>query len=452
MMNETGVNPSVQTDGQRTIAFQTFGCKVNQYDTQAMRERFLAEGYQEVPIDAPADVYLINTCTVTGTGDRKSLNAIRRCHKINPAADIIVTGCLSQREPEKIGEMDGVRLVLGTQNRSSVVSLLHQAIAGHETILSVSSKIERTFENLPVQANEGHTRAVLKIQEGCNRFCTYCIIPFVRGPIRSRPADQIREEAAVLAQNGYREIVLTGIHLTSYGLDLKDGTTLLDAIDAVSSANGIERIRLGSLEPVIITETFVSALKKYPKVCLQFHLALQSGSNPILERMHRRYTKESFLAACDLLRTCFPECAITTDVMCGFPGETEELFLETCETCRRAGFTRMHVFPYSEREGTPAAVMDGCVPVAERQARARRLIALGETLKNEASARMIGRNEKVLVETEQKGALVGYTDTYFRCIIDENISAGSDWTGKMAEVRITGVSSDTLTACLVSEN
>ena len=437
---------AVSVNRPMTVAFQTFGCKVNQYDTQAMRELFLAAGYTEVSFNSPADVYLINTCTVTGSGDKKSLNAIRRVQKQNPAGAIIVAGCLSQREPEKIAEMSGVRLVLGTQHRNEVVHLLEEAVREDRTILAVSQKIERTFENTPIHTNEGHTRAVLKIQEGCNRFCTYCIIPMVRGPIRSRPADQIREEAAVLAGNGFKEIVLTGIHLTSYGLDLGKGNTLLDAIRAVDSVEGIERIRLGSLEPVIITKDFVDELEQLPKVCRQFHLALQSGSNPILERMHRRYTKESFLAACDLLRSRFPDCAITTDVMCGFPGETEALFEETKETCARAGFTRMHVFPYSEREGTPAATMDGCVPVHVRQARALELIALGDTLKNEAGKRMIHKKEKVLVETVQKDGLVGYTDSYFRCIIDEGLSPDRDYTGQIVDVIITGLSGDTLRA------
>ena len=427
-----------------TVAFQTFGCKVNQYDTQAMRELFLAAGYAEVPFDSPADVYLINTCTVTGTGDKKSLNAIRRAHKQNPEGSIIVAGCLSQREPDNIAEMDGVGLVLGTQHRNEVVELLNRAQKEGKPVLAVSSKIERTFENTPIHTNEGHTRAVLKIQEGCNRFCTYCIIPTVRGPIRSRPADQIREEATVLAQNGFKEIVLTGIHLTSYGLDLGRGISLLDAIRALYTVKGIERIRLGSLEPVIITEAFVDALVDMPRVCRQFHLALQSGSNPILERMHRRYTKEDFLAACELLRSRFPDCAITTDVMCGFPGETEELFEETKETCIRAGFTRMHVFPYSEREGTPAATMDGCVPVRVRQARALELISLGDRLKNEAGQRMIGKKEKVLVETVQKEGLVGYTDSYFRCIIDEGLSMDREYSGQIVDVVITGLSGDTL--------
>lgn len=453
-MMEDQVLKGEQAPGSRegkptTIAFQTLGCKVNQYDTQAMRELFLAAGYHEVPFDSPADVYLINTCTVTGTGDRKSLNAIRRCMKQNEQAHIIVCGCLSQREPEMIADMPGVCLVLGTQHRGEVVSLLSRALDEKRNVLAVEQVISRSFENLPVHTNEGHTRAVLKIQEGCNRYCTYCIIPTVRGPIRSRPVPEIRSEAETLARNGYREIVLTGIHLTSYGLDLRDGTTLTDAIDAVSAAEGIERIRLGSLEPVIITDAFVDALERYPKVCRQFHLALQSGSNPILERMRRRYTKESFLEACALLRRRFPDCAITTDVMCGFPGETEALFEETCETCRKAGFTRMHVFPYSEREGTVAATMDGCVPVPVRQARARSLIALGEMLKKDAETRMIHKKEKVLVETVQKGALVGYTDTYFRCIITDNVPGQEDLTGQMVDVEITGTDGENLIARLL---
>ena len=308
---------------ERTVAFHTLGCKVNQYDTQAMREHFERAGYRTVDFGQEADVYVVNTCTVTGTGDKKSMQIIRRCHRQNPLAAIVVTGCLAQRAADSL-TLPGVRLVLGTQRRGEVVELLEQALAQDCALIAVESLRRAPFEHLTVHAHEGHTRATMKIQEGCDRWCTYCIIPSVRGPIRSRPLDEIREEAQSLADAGFAEAVLTGIHLTSYGRDLQDGTTLLDAIRAVHEVEGIRRIRLGSLEPVIVTPEFVAGIAALPKVCHQFHLALQSGSDTVLARMHRRYTSGAFLAACDLLRSAFDDCALTTDVMTGFPGETRE--------------------------------------------------------------------------------------------------------------------------------
>ncbi len=397
-----------------TVAFHTLGCKVNQYDTQAMRERFLSAGYREADFDGPADVYVVNTCTVTGTGDKKSLQAIRRCHRRNPDAAIVVCGCLAQRDAEAV-RLPGVRLVLGTQRRGEVVELLSQALRQSEPLVAVDALRGAPFEPLTVRDHEGHTRATMKIQEGCDRYCSYCVIPSVRGPIRSRPLAQIREEARALGEAGFSELVLTGIHLTSYGRDLPGGETLLDAVAAAHEAALVRRIRLGSLEPVIVTQAFVRGLSALPKVCPQFHLALQSGSDAVLARMRRRYTPAQFLAACTLLREAFPGCSITTDVMTGFPGETEEDFQSTCAVCRAAGFARMHVFPYSERAGTPAAAMEGAVPRAVREERARRLIALGEALEAEALAARVGCEDEVLIEeTDAQGRGVGYTGGYLR--------------------------------------
>ena len=403
----------------RRVGYHTLGCKVNQYDTEAMREKFEAAGYETVPFDGEADVYVINTCTVTGTGDHKSLQLIRRCHRQNPQADIVVCGCLAQRDAKGVA-LPGVRLVLGTQRRGEVVSLLEDAVQKDIQRLAVDSLKAVPFEPLTIDANTEHTRATLKIQEGCNRYCTYCIIPYVRGPIRSRPLEEIRSEAGRLADAGYRELVLTGIHLTSYGLERRDGSTLLDAIAAAQAPEGIGRVRLGSLEPVVITPEFVSGIAKMKKVCPQFHLALQSGSDAILKKMHRRYTAEEFLAACRLLRDTFPECTLTTDVMTGFPGETEENFQETMQVCETAGFARMHVFPYSERTGTPAAVMPDSVPVAEREERARRLIRLGKMLEQKAKESFVGKQVEILVEeqdAENRGT--GYTEGYLRACVPD---------------------------------
>ena len=417
----------------KTVAFHTLGCKVNQYDTQAMRERFERAGYTTVGFEEMADVYVVNTCTVTGTGDKKSMQAVRRCHRKNPLADIVVTGCLAQRAADEL-KMPGVRLVIGTQRRGEVVELLHRAQEEDCALIAVESLRQAPFEHLTVHAHEGHTRATMKIQEGCDRWCTYCIIPSVRGPIRSRPLEEIREEAESLAGAGFAEVVLTGIHLTSYGRELKNGTTLLDAIRAVHGVEGIERIRIGSLEPVIVTAEFVGGIAQMPKVCHQFHLALQSGSDTVLKRMRRRYTSGEFLAACAMLREAFDDCALTTDVMTGFPGETEEEFAQTMETCKAAGFSRMHVFPYSERAGTKAAEMEGSVPRHIRESRARELIALGHEMESAALEARIGKAEAVLIEElDENGCGVGYTGGYMRV----HVQGGKP--GTVVQVKITDV-------------
>lgn len=427
----------------RTVAFHTLGCKVNQYDTQAMRERFEQAGYRTVEFDEAASVYVVNTCTVTGTGDKKSMQVIRRCHRMNPEAAIVVSGCLAQRAADELA-LPGVRLVLGTQRRGEVVQLLEQALESDCALIAVETLRQAPFERLTVHAHEGHTRATMKIQEGCDRWCTYCIIPSVRGPIRSRPLEEIREEAESLAAAGFKEVVLTGIHLTSYGRDKHGEMTLLDAIREVHAVDGIERIRLGSLEPVIVTQDFVQGIRALNKVCHQFHLALQSGSDTVLARMRRRYTSGEFLQACAMLREAFEDCALTTDVMTGFPGETQEEFAQTMETCRRAGFARMHVFPYSEREGTKAAQMPGSVPRHIREERARELIAVGRELEAQALSARVGRTEDVLIEEmDEQGRGVGYTGGYMR------VHVPMTQAGQNVRVRITDMENDELKGALI---
>ena len=411
------------------VAYHTLGCKVNQYDTEAMRERFQAAGYETVPFDGEADVFVINTCTVTGTGDKKSLQLIRRCHRRFPEADIIVTGCLAQRDTEAVS-LPSVALVLGTQHRGEVVELYEQAKREGQRIVAVDSLKGAEFERLTVRSHADHTRAVMKIQEGCNRYCSYCIIPYVRGPIRSCPPEEIESEARRLADAGFREIVLTGIHLTSYGQDLPGRLSVCDAVRVVQNVPGVLRIRLGSLEPVVVTDEFIDGMRACTKLCPQFHLALQSGSNRILASMRRRYTAEEFLAACLKLREAFPGAVLTTDAMTGFPGETETDFLETVRVARAAGFARMHVFPYSEREGTKAAALPDSVPVRVREERATRLIAVGKELEQKALQSFIGRCVHVLVEeTDPEGCGTGYTEGYLRakvsgrCIPGEEVPA-----------------------------
>lgn len=417
----------------KTVAFHTLGCKVNQYDSQAMLELFEQAGYQPGDFDQPCDVYVINTCTVTGTGDKKSLQAVRRARRLNPAADIIVCGCMAQRDGEKLLADTDARLILGTARRAEIVTLLEQAQREHTRLCAVTDVRRAAFEPLLITHQEGRTRATLKIQEGCDRFCTYCIIPYVRGGIRSRSVQDVRDEAARLAQAGYREIVLTGIHLTSYGRDLKNGDTLLSVIRAIHDIAGVERIRLGSLEPVIATADFARALGEMPKLCPQFHLALQSGCDSVLRRMRRRYDTAAFRESAQALRAVFPDCALTTDVMSGFPGETDAEHRQSLDFCREMRFARMHVFPYSEREGTAAATMPDPVPRHIREERARELIALGAGMAEDYRRAQLGTVRRVLFEQCAEGVSVGYTPEYMRC------EALGTVCGQTLHVRMTGL-------------
>ena len=417
----------------KTVAFHTLGCKVNQYDSQAMLELFEQAGYQPGDFDQPCDVYVINTCTVTGTGDKKSMQAVRRARRLNPAADIIVCGCMAKRDGEKLLADTDARLILGTARRAEIVTLLEQAQREHTRLCAVTDVRRAAFEPLLITHQEGRTRATLKIQEGCDRFCTYCIIPYVRGGIRSRSVQDVRDEAARLAQAGYREIVLTGIHLTSYGRDLKNGDTLLSVIRAVHDIAGVERIRLGSLEPVIATADFARALGEMPKLCPQFHLALQSGCDSVLRRMRRRYDTAAFRESAQALRAVFPDCALTTDVMSGFPGETDAEHRQSLDFCREMRFARMHVFPYSEREGTAAATMPDPVPRHIREERARELIALGAGMAEDYRRAQLGTVRRVLFEQCAEGVSVGYTPEYMRC------EALGTVCGQTLPVRMTGL-------------
>ncbi len=397
----------------KRIAVHTLGCKVNQYDTEAMLEAFERAGYTPVSMKDEAEVYLINTCTVTGTGDQKSEKLIRRTARLHPGCAIVVAGCLAQRRSAELLEMDNVRLVIGVQRRAEVVELTERAIAEGTRINAVSSLKGADFEALFVTRHEGKTRATMKIQEGCDRWCAYCIIPAVRGPVRSMPVAEVCAEATRLAEAGYREIVVTGIHLGSYGRDTQD--TLLDAIRAVHDVDGVERVRLGSLEPVTVTEEFARELSRMPGVMRQFHLSMQSGSDTVLARMKRRYTSAEYYAACELLRRYMPDCAITTDVIAGFPGETEEEFAQTLAFVEKVGFARIHAFPYSRRTGTVADRMPGQIDEGTKHERTNRLIALGNQLEEKFVKGLVGSVQSVLFETAAEDDLAeGYTGQYVR--------------------------------------
>lgn len=429
----------------KTVAFHTLGCKVNQYDTQAMLEKFRSAGYEVVPFEAAADVYVINTCTVTGTGDKKSLQLTRRLRREHPDSAIILAGCLAQRKGGELLET-GAKLIIGTQHRDQVVDLLEKAIEDGPISAVNELNAATPFEELTITTQDEHTRATLKIQEGCNNHCTYCIIPSVRGPIRSRSLDNIREETARLVSAGYTELVLTGIHLSSYGKDLGDGSTLLDAIRAVHEVEGVQRIRLGSLEPTIATVEFSQALAAMPKVCPQFHLALQSGSNTVLARMARRYNMTMYMQAVANLRAAFPMAAFTTDVLTCFPGETEEEYEETRQTIRDVGYAKIHVFPYSPREGTKAAVMPGQLTKAVKERRTRELIALGEETAAAYQAQWVDKISTVLIEEMIGGLWHGYTPEYIPVTIADCPACVP---GRIVTVRLTNPTAEGMTGEII---
>ncbi len=390
-------------------AFCTLGCKVNQYDTEVMREQFVSAGFECVDFTEKADVYLINTCTVTGTGDKKSRQMVSRAHALAPHAKIVVTGCYSQRAPDEVLALPGVDLVIGTKDREQIVKKVLALKPGEKHDAVSPFKKDDAFEEFSA-TSEDRTRAHLKIQDGCDRYCTYCIIPYARGPVRSRPLESVRVELEKLANAGYKEVVLTGIHLMSYGKEFNK-----DIADAVACANGIdglERIRLGSLEPQLLSAKFVDMVARDERVCRQFHLSLQSGSDTVLKRMARRYDTDRYMECVEQLRTAMPDCAITTDIIVGFPGETDEEFEETMAFAKRARLSRIHVFPYSRRQGTPAAKMPDQISNKQKSQRATRLIALAEQLEDDYAQKFTGAEVAILVETLASGRAKGYTDTY----------------------------------------
>lgn len=418
-------------------ALATLGCKVNQYDSQAMQELLQKDGFVIVNFHEPADVYLINTCTVTQTSDKKSRQLFSRAHAQNPDALIVAAGCYSQRTPEDVLALAGVDLVIGNTQRQQVAELIRRALEEKQPYSAVKDIAkERTFE--PLSAIHGEkTRAHLKIQEGCDRYCSYCIVPYVRGPVRSRPPQDVKEELVQLAQAGYREVVLTGIHLMSYGKDLGKDCSLLDAIRQGADVEGISRIRLGSLEPAMMDDAFVAGLAEQKKICRHFHLSLQSGSDTILSRMNRRYSAAEFAAAVKRLRAAMPGCAITTDIIAGFPGETQQEHEETLAFVKEVTFARVHVFPFSSRAGTKAAAMPGQLPKAVKEARAHQIADLARRQEEQFVASIVGSVQTVVPEIRTEKGWEGYTDTYVRILLD----AEEELSGPV-QVQITGAEGD----------
>ena len=406
----------------RKAAFHTLGCKVNAYETEAMEQILEDAGYEIVPFQAGADAYIINTCSVTNVADKKSRQMIHRARKMNPGAAVVAVGCYVQAAEEKLKADGTVDLIIGNNRKKDLAVLLNHFFEGRERASAVADMgCETEYESLRVRKISEHTRAFIKVQDGCNQFCSYCIIPYTRGRVRSRALKDVKEEAAALAASGYKEVVLTGIHLSSYGLDFADGTGLLDLIRRIHEIPGIERIRLGSLEPRIVTEEFAAQLSSMEKICPHFHLSLQSGCDATLRRMNRHYTAEEYFERCEILRQAFKDPAITTDVIVGFPGETEEEFEETKAFLKKVHFYEMHIFKYSVREGTRAAAMPDQVPEPVKARRSDELLALEREMSAEYRRRFLGKTGEILLEEEimaDGGAwMAGHTKEYVRAAV-----------------------------------
>ena len=401
-----------------TVKFITLGCKTNIYESEAMAELFRQSGHETVYDNkTPADVCVINTCTVTGTGAGKSRQAIRRAKRQNPGAVVAVTGCFAQTEPEAVREI-GADIIIGSSGRHRIVELAEQAAAGKRSdIVSDIMKV-REYEELPSTVGQSRVRANLKIEDGCDNFCAYCVIPYARGPVRSRDLKNIVAEAESLAEHGYKEIVLTGIHIGSYGKDLKD-ISLIDVMEALDKVKGIERIRLGSIEPPVITAEFAERAAKLRHLCPQFHMSLQSGCGATLERMNRRYTPAEYMDAVETLRSKIPDTAITTDLMVGFPGETDDEFEESFEFCKTIGFMQMHIFKYSIRSGTRAEKMPDQISEQIKDERSGRMLELAERMKREYYEQYNGKTVSVLLEQRNAdgvyhGTTPNYMDVYVK--------------------------------------
>ncbi len=403
----------------KRVSIFTLGCKVNQYETEAMEELFQQRGYDIVENGKEAEVYVINTCTVTSLGDRKSRQFIRRAKKLNENSVVAVVGCYAQMSPGEVENMKDVDVIIGTVGREKVVDLCEEAMKNKKKINIVGDiKKFRKFEDLNINEVKLRTRAYIKIQDGCNQYCSYCIIPYARGPVRSRSLESILKEAERLRDKGFKEIILTGIHIASYGKDLKD-VDLLNVLEELDRIEGIERIRLGSLEPTLIDEKFMNKVSSMKKICNHFHISLQSGSDSVLKRMNRKYSVEQYKKIVNIIRYYMKDVGITTDIIVGFPGETEEEFKETCNFVREIGFSRIHVFKYSQREGTPASKFKSQIDGYVKHERSEILIKIGNEMRKDFEEKFIGKSMPVLYEEDakdKKGYVEGYTTNYMRVI------------------------------------
>jgi len=423
------------------IAFYTLGCKVNQFETQAMELICTKRGHEIVEFSDLADAYVLNTCTVTATSDKKSRQALRKARRLHPNAVVAVCGCFPQVEPDSARDIDCADVIGGSGDREKLLDMIEDAYENkkHNEYIDAALK-RREYEVLPAGGLMGHTRAMLKVQDGCSNFCSYCIIPYARGPVRSMDPETAVEQVKELCSVGYHEIVVTGIEISSYGKDLKPQLTLSDLMEKLLSAAPQVRFRLGSLEPRTVDEDFCKRLKKYYNLCPQFHLSLQSGCDETLKRMRRKYDSKRYLKSVELLRDAFPGCAITTDLIVGFPSEDETEFLQTLEFIDRCNFSDMHIFPYSKRKGTPAAVMPNQVLRTEKEARAKRAATVAKRMKKSYLQQCVGKELKVLFEEVQKGMWTGHGENYVRVFVDDE----RDLKNKVCGVRITKVLEDGL--------
>lgn len=414
----------------KKAALHNLGCKVNAYETEAMQQLLEKAGYEIVPFSQKADVYVINTCSVTNMADRKSRQMLHKAKKNNPEAIVVAAGCYVQTKEAEAAADDAIDIIIGNNKKNELVAAIREfeekhGISKEENIEDINH-VKQDFEEMFIDHTAEHTRAFIKVQDGCNQFCSYCIIPYARGRVRSRKMDNVIAEVKGLAEHGFREIVLTGIHLSSYGVDT--GDSLLSLIKAVSRIQGIERIRLGSLEPKIVTEEFARELSNIDKICPHFHLSLQSGCDETLARMNRKYTTAEYEQGCQILRRYFDHPAITTDVIVGFPGETEDEFRKTYDYLRKIHFYEMHIFKYSKRQGTRAAVMENQVPEEIKTQRSAELISLGEDMSEEFRNYYIGKKTEVLfeeeIELDDKKYFIGHTREYVKAAIEssENLS------------------------------
>lgn len=427
----------------KKAALHNLGCKVNAYETEAMQHLLEEAGYEIVSFTQKADVYVINTCSVTNMADRKSRQMLHKAKKNNPDSIVVAAGCYVQTSEKEVLNDLSVDIVIGNDRKHDLVRLLEEYSLDsvNDTVDDINDG-KHDFEELFIDQTKEHTRAFIKVQDGCNQFCSYCIIPYARGRVRSRRFENVIAEVERLAANGFKEVVLTGIHLSSYGVDFEEATGLLELIQAVNAVKGIERIRLGSLEPKIVTEHFASELSKLDKICPHFHLSLQSGCDATLKRMNRKYTTKEYERGCELLRKYFVHPAITTDVIVGFPGETEEEFEQTKAYLEHIHFYEMHIFKYSKRKGTRAAVMPDQIDEQVKAARSEKLIALGHDMSKEFRKFYIGKNEEVLFEEKavigDKEYFVGYTKEYVKVAkkTDENLE------NQIVSGRISGMLTD----------
>lgn len=422
---------------KKIISILTLGCKVNTYETEAVEELLRGNGYNIGKFEEYADVYIVNTCTVTAMSDKKSRQMIRRTRKLNPSAVVVVMGCYSQKAPNDLLAIEEVNLVLGTSNRKAILKEIEDITSDDKRIIVEDIMKIRDFEELEISEVRDRARALVKIQDGCDRFCSYCIIPFTRGPIRSRKLENIIEEVKRIVENGYKEVVLTGIHVASYGKDL-GGISLIDVIEGIAKIDGLERIRTSSVEPLIITEEFVQRLGKIEEFCPHFHLSLQSGSDGVLSRMNRRYTSSEYKDAVQTIRKTFPFAAITTDVIVGFPEETDQEFQETYEFLQELKLYETHIFKYSPRHGTKAAEMPDQVDSSVKSHRSELLIKLNEKNKKDFEMLYLGQNADVLIETYENGYAVGHTKNY----IKTGIKTEENLVNKVVACKISEISKD----------